>query len=177
MFTDYEREKQLKDFDNYLNELQERQYLVEEKIPANLNLLNSEMEKDPALKKLLTMPAKEMANNEEYKNYIYLIGEVLPQKNEDNTLLDVIEGSIRYLKSDHCFFSKNSKNILRGFLAYADGDDNCVKQVKMFSFDPKGDITFARTLRILLKNYAKIILLYLGQRLMQMMLIRDMLSH
>lgn len=106
-----------------------------------------------------------MSKIEKYKNYIYLIGEALPQKNEGSTLLDVTAGSIKYLKNNHCYFSKNNNNVLRGFLAYAD-EDNYVKQIKMFSFDPNGDITFAREiLKTLLKNYVKTIFLCHGQLL------------
>ncbi len=121
--------------------LKETMLLNEAKIPADMNLLNQEMDKNPSLKRLLNMPAKELAKNEDLKNYVYLLGEVLPEENEDNTLLDVIEGCLGYLKKGHSFFSINSQNVLRGFMAYADGKKNCVKQLKMFSFDQKGDAT------------------------------------
>lgn len=40
---------------------------------------------------------------------------------------------------------------MRWFLAYAD-EDNYVKQIKMFSFDPNGVITFARDLENFVKE-------------------------
>ena len=125
--------------------LEERRCLNEWRIPANMELLNSEMESVPELKKLLTMPAREMKNSEEYKNYLYLLGEVLPEKREDNTLLDAVQISLQALK-DHCYFSVNKDNELRGFIAYIKGDGNYVKQLKMFSFNQKGDLTLAADL-------------------------------
>lgn len=131
--------------------LEEKRILTEKKIPANIDLLNAEMAKVPELKKLLNMPAKEMKDNEDYKNYLYLMGEVLPEENEGNTLLDIIQGSLQFLNKNHCYFSINEKNELRGFFAYAKGTGNYVKQIKMFSFDQKGDRTFA----IDLENFVK----------------------
>ena len=115
--------------------------LNEAKIPADMNLLNQEMDKNPELKRLLNMPAKELVKNEDLKNYVYLIGEILPKENEDNTLLDAIKGCVTFLKQGHCFFSRNTNNVLRGFMAYSEGENNCVEQLKMFSFDQKGDMT------------------------------------
>lgn len=108
MFTkDYERERQLKGFDNYLNELQE-ELLNEELCKASLTELNNQMKTNKELKKLLTTKAADLP--EKYK---FLVDEVFAEP-DNVSLYDLIKQSQSKLGSDKVFFSKVEKKLLDG---------------------------------------------------------------
>lgn len=154
MFSkDYEREKQLKSFDNYLNELQEKQCLNEEKIIATKERLEDERKKRPKLNKLLTTKAKDLVKIEKYKDFVYLLASTLPYDYRNYTLLNLINTSIELFKDTSFFSQDNKTEELRGFFAYVKTEKgDVVEQIKMFSFEPDGNQILSQDLTKFLKE-------------------------
>jgi hypothetical protein len=124
--------------------------LKEELIPANLDLLKSEMGKDKELETFLTTPAKNLPNN-----YKYLVQDV-NKEIEEYSLYDLIYASVlgkytgfteKWLKP--MFSTINGKPV--GFVAYEENGDS-VTEIKMFSFNPKQGTVLMRDLIILLND-------------------------
>lgn len=114
--------------------------------PASISDLQKEMQKNKDLDILLNTVARDLEKNIDTKKYTYLIGELLPEY-QNNTLLDIVETSLRLLPEGRCYFSVNDSNSLRGFIAYVKGQDNYVRQIKTFSFNPTAkDLTLATDL-------------------------------
>lgn len=134
-------------FKTKITEIREKMHLNEELIPANLNDLTKEMERNPNLKKLLNTKAVDLP--EKYK---YLVDEVY-EDSSDVCLYDLIRESQRKLGKDKVFFSKNGDNLV-GWAAFeTDRSKKKVTEIKMFSFDlSKPNIVLLGDLHKLLKQ-------------------------
>lgn len=128
MLKDYEKEKQLKEIDTFLKELQ-RGPLKEELCSASLSDLDKQIEADADLKRLLTTKAINLP-----KKYKFLVDEVFAESDEVS-LYDLIKQSQAKLGSDKVFFSKSGEKI-NGWAGYdTDIFNKKVMEIKMFSFD------------------------------------------
>ena len=130
-----------------INEIKERICLNEELIPANLNDLTKEMDRNPNLKKLLNTKAADLP--EKYK---YLVDEIYEEPS-DVCLYDLIKESQQKLGKDKVFFSKNGDSLV-GWAAFeTDRSKKKVTEIKMFSFDlNKPNIVLLRDLHKLLEQ-------------------------
>jgi hypothetical protein len=133
------------------------QHLQEQLIDAKLEELEKAMEDDRELGKFLNMKGKDFENSkdENYRKYLLLIQELTDDYRE-KSLLDIIKDSLSYkvyygqkLVSK---FSRNNNGKLIGFAAYL-AEEDIVKQIKIFSFNPiKEDQTFPKDLIGLIKE-------------------------
>jgi len=135
----------------FLNETEFSQF---RKLPvkADLDELETLMNKDKEIKTLLMMTGEEIENspNRKIRKYIYPIKELVITYKE-MTLLNIIENSIEYEKSrgTRDFFLKDQNGELYGFIGYII-KDNGIDEVKMFSFKPENYNEF---LQVELNNF------------------------
>src|SRR5574344_2941346 len=105
-----------------LNKIQERIEV------ADLKKLEQQMTESESLKKLLTTPAIDLP-----QRYGYLVCEIYDDDYKDKTLFYLIKQSCKRLPTTSFFSYANDK--ITGFFAYIVGANNCISEIKIFSFD------------------------------------------
>lgn len=105
-----------------LNKIQERIEV------ADLKKLEQQMKESGDLKTLLTTPAIDLP-----KKYGYLVCEIYDDDYKDKTLYYLIKQSCKRLPTTSFFSYAGDK--ITGFFAYIVGANNCISEIKMFSFD------------------------------------------
>lgn len=143
MFTDYEREKQLREIDEFLDELKEenpKTRLFEHLEKSELKKLDAYLEKHKDVKNILLVPAKELKNTK----YKYL--GIVPDMQENANLYDLMKISIQNYGKIKSYFSVDDENNIKGFVGLILSGDE-IADIKMFSFNlEKFNITLAKDL-------------------------------